>query len=399
MKVYLIDDKKDRQSNDYKWTKLRFDRFRDVINCIYSLDELEKRSKEVFSNDNIILYHESFVDKTTKSKIADEKRKKLLEWSDKTDNLLVYFSGSKNYRKLKNNIAHIPVSTLYSNLEIFLDKIQSNDAKLEYLLFGENVKLEEDLISIGKQAFDLTFKEAPQSSEGQNLFIRSASHPISKPLIDVHTKDLIGEPSDEKLAKKINEWLSELKYDNIFLPLCFGSTFSDFNGLRLATLIRCIPTKNQTSRIYIYSFIGMEFLLDNPFFNILKTKNIELIPFSKTAFAEFADKKENMFSQDELATELYKLKLDIPGDYFDSHHIANEWGIYQMARNANIKIEEIDGFEKEKLDSVYFKWLIAKNGLYDELPESQIKHQKVYANKLPGITQVGKIDLTNIPRR
>jgi hypothetical protein len=102
---------------------------------------------------------------------------------------------------------------------------------------------------------------------------------------------------------------------------------------------------------------------------------------------------------EELATELSKFKLDIPVNYYDSHHIANEWGIYQMARNAGIKIDDIEGFEIEKMNSIYFKWLIAKNNLFEDLPEDQVKQQRDYIYKIPGFNVQGKIDLPKIKKR
>ena len=75
MMVYLIDEKKLRQESDYLWTDERFGQFKNMIRCIYTLEELENGSKEIFSNDNIILYHESFIDQTNKSKEAVDKRK------------------------------------------------------------------------------------------------------------------------------------------------------------------------------------------------------------------------------------------------------------------------------------------------------------------------------------
>ena len=70
-----------------------------------------------------------------------------------------------------------------------------------------------------------------------------------------------------------------------------------------------------------------------------------------------------------------------------------------MARNAGLNIEDIEGFDHDKLNSIYFKWLIAKNNLYEELPEDQIKQLKEYSIKLPGLNVKGKIDLLKIPKR
>lgn len=399
MKVYLIDDKKLRQSSDYHWSNERFGKFKDFIQCIYTLEELENRSKEVFSDDNVIIYHESFIDQTTKSKEAIEKRNKLSSWSEHKGNLFIYFSGSKNTREIKDNIAFIPVSTLYANLEIFLSKIAQNDVKLEYLLFGENIDIEIDLIKKQETALNATFEENSSNINGTNLFISPSKNFISSPLLNIEEKTIFTDVSDEKLSERINEWLSSVQYDNIFLPLCFGNILSDYNGLRLASHIRCTQSNNQLSRIFIYGFVGMDYIVNNEYFNILKTKNVVLIPFSKEAFGKFVDMSENQLSIDELPDELAKLKLDVPGNYFDSHHIANEWGVFQMARNADLKIEDIEGFSKEKLNSIYFKWLIAKNNLYEKLPEDQIVQQKDYAERLPGLSIKGKIDLSKISKR
>ncbi|MBK6450320.1 hypothetical protein [Candidatus Brachybacter algidus] len=234
---------------------------------------------------------------------------------------------------------------------------------------------------------------------GKTLFIRPTSMYIQNAILDATEGTVFNDVSDEKLSDKINEWLNDAKFDNIFLPLCFGNVLSDFNGLRLATHIRCTKSINQLSRIFIYGFIGLDYLITDEYFNILKTKNVILIPFSKDAFSAFGNKNENPLTQEELTTELAKLKLDVPGNYFDSHHIANEWGIYQMARNAGIDISEVEGFDKNKFNKLYFKWLIAKNRLEESIPDVQKKEQIEYAERLPGLKVLGKIDVTKFHKR
>ena len=48
------------------------------------------------------------------------------------------------------------------------------------------------------------------------------------------------------------------------------------------------------------------------------------------------------FTIEDLPTEMNKLKLEVPKDYYDNHSIANEWGIFQLARNANIPISDVE---------------------------------------------------------
>jgi hypothetical protein len=162
--------------------------------------------------------------------------------------------------------------------------------------------------------------------------------------------------SDEKFSEKVNEWLSETEYDNIFLPLCFGQTLSDYNGLKLATHIRCTPTKNQLKRIFIYGFVGLEYLVDHEYFNILKTKNVVLVPYSKKAFELVGNKYVEPLQFDELSKEIQKLKLDPPLNYADSHSIANEWAIYQWAKTIGCdETDELTKVFQNVQENLYFK--------------------------------------------
>jgi hypothetical protein len=405
--IYLIDDKKDRQGK-YNWKFKKLNEFRSILFPIWRYEEMkdENTRREIFSSGNIICFHESFFKNPLNKSNIDEDFNLIRERIDKfvhdnANSYVIYFSGSISNRIQTDNICYMPVSLFYRNLEIYLENFTKNDKNINYLLYGKNPNLEKEIREkYVRSVNDIDYFEYKNPIK-LNYFIQqnTIKPKISNPLKGVKELFLENLQTDSEYIQKVNEWFSEETYDNIFIPLCFGSTFSDFNGLRLATLIRCIPTKNQTSRIFIYSFLSTDYVLDNPFFNILKTKNVQLIPFSKKAFAEFADKMEELLTKEELSTELEKLKLDVPGDYFDSHHIANEWGIYQMARNAGLKIEDIEGFEYDKLNSIYFKWLIAKNNLYEELPEDQIKQLKDYSIKLPGLNVKGKIDLDKIPKR
>ena len=401
MMVYLIDEKKSRQESDYSWPSERFGQFKNVIRCIYTLQELENESKEVFSNDNIILYHESFIDQTIKSNEAIEKRNKLLTWRENKGNIIVYFSGSKKDREVNNNIAYIPVSTLYLNLEIFLRKISVNDTNLDYLIFGENINIEKDLNF--KQAISLkeTFKEDPITLKGTTLFLCPSRDYISNPFSQFDRKELFADVSDEKFTEKIYEWLNEVTYDHIFLPLCFGNILSDYNGLRLAANIRCTNGLNQLSRIFIYGFVGLEYLIQNEYFNILKTTNIHLLSFSKKAFYDAVSFPEESFTLELLPNEIRKLKLDVPKDLFDSHSIANIWGMYRLLELEDIDFKSISSLnnERKNLNNLYFKYLQTINKsekLVDDIVKSSRNEYRV---TLQGPKIIGKIILPEQKKR
>jgi len=148
--IYLIDDKVNRQS-DYSWSKEKLEKYSDVLFPIYTYSDIEKFNNraEIFKEGNTIIFHESFFDKIdiVHKSNSLEIRKKLNEFSKNNEGFnLVVFSGSKNSRKLVKNNASIPVSIMYQNLKIFIEKIKNGDTNLEYLLFGENIELEKELV-------------------------------------------------------------------------------------------------------------------------------------------------------------------------------------------------------------------------------------------------------------
>lgn len=356
--IYLIDDKKLRQENDYGWDLEKLQKYEQIIQPIYDLDELSKRRKDIFKANNIILYHESFLDNTYLKHEALLKRSDLDVFSSKQNNWVAYFSGSKNSRTIDGNIAHLPVSILYQNLEIFIQKCLQGDFQLNYLLFGENPSVEQELVEKLEISLNSTEEEPSAEIVSSNiLFFRPAKLNITNPIEGVQEIILFNDVSDEKLSQKIIKELSVEKYDMIFLPLCFGPTLSDYNGLRLATHIRCSNTINNVSSIFIYSPTSIEELIRNKYFDILKTKNIELVDFKKKAFEIAANKSRNELTKEELPKEIKKVKLDPPKNYEDSHSIANEWAIYRWASALNANDEDIERITNKVQYNLFFKYL------------------------------------------
>ena len=374
--VYLIDDKKFRQELDYSWTNERFNSFSSVITCVYTLEELHQKADDIFSENNIILYHESFIDQTYLSNEAIEKRNKLNTWSKNKNNLVVYFSGSKNTREINDNIAYIPVSTLYSNLEIFLNKITNKEFNLNYLLFGEKINIEKDLNEILDISLSLTFNEEPVNIIGATFFIRPFKKYISNPFLYFEEGIIFSDVSDNKLSEKTNEWFNEVHYEHIFIPLCFGEILSDYNGLRLATHLRCTENINQLSSIYIYGFTDIERLIHNEYFDILKTKNVFYVPFSKKSFLEFSKVKKESYLIEELSEQLKKINLEIPKNYEDSHSIANEWAIHRWSKYIGVELNTaLEALFVNIANNIYFKFLKTINPInsIDVLSNNELK--------------------------
>jgi hypothetical protein len=393
--IYLIDDKKLRQEEDYGWTKERFAKFSDKICTIHSYDELTLKKEEIFREDNIIFYHESFLDNSVSHHLSLDLRQELLLFSETYSSYIVYFSGSKDTREVSGKIINVSVSALYFNLEIFLRNLNSESFNLNYLLFGEKPDVEIELSELVKSDCHKSNSESPLEASGSVLFMHPQSNFITNPLNNCVERDLFNLKSDEDFSRKVADFCDDLKFDDIFIPLCFGHTFSDFNGLRLACHIRFTKCKNQLARIFIYGSVGVEHLLDNECVDILKTRNVFLIPFSKKAIHKANHSTRQFYDLSDLKFELSKIKFEVPSNYYDNHAIANEWGVFQMARNAGILASEINGFDSRKLENLYFKWLIAKNGLTDPIPIEQKEEQLKYTKKLPGLKVIGKINHLN----
>lgn len=355
--IYLIDDKKTRQK-DFGWTEEKFAQYASYLKPLYNIEEVANIGEDLYNDGNIILYHESFLDFTGDKDKAVEQRSKLTEKADAINGLSVaFFSGSQNSRFLQQNVAYLPVAILYQNLDVLVHQYIQKSINLKYLLFGETPEIEEKLNEKLTQANKEIATDAADIS-GNNLFIRPNLRYIQNAINNTIEVTIFNDVTDEKFSEKINEWLGNIAYDNIFIPLCFGPVLSDFNGLRLATHIRCTPSPIQLKRIFIYGFVGLDYLVDHEYFNILRTKNVELVPYSKKAFESAANNNFEPLEPNELSKEIQKLKLDPPLNYADSHSIANEWAIYQWAKTIGCdETDELTKVFQNVQANLYFKYL------------------------------------------
>ncbi|RBI91758.1 hypothetical protein DSC47_10735 [Elizabethkingia miricola] len=373
--IYLIDDKRERQK-DFGWSDAKFAQFVNVIKPLYNIEDVVNIGEDLYANGNIILYHESFLDFTESKDKALQQRSKLVEKAKNNQNLSVaFFSGSQSSRSLNSNVAHLPVAIVYQNLVILISQYSLHNNNLNYLLFGKYPEIEENLSELHSQA-SREIENETVNIQGNNLFVRPNSNYIQNAIFGATETTIFLDVSDEKFSEKVVEWLNKEEYDNIFIPACFGQTLSDFNGLRLATHIRCTESPNQLKRIFIYSFVGLEYLLQNEYFNILKTKGVELVDYSKKAFQLAASQSIASLTIDELPKEIEKLELQPPKNYQDNHSIANEWAIHQWAKT--IGCEESDELVKvfqNVQTNLYFKYLRTTNPIseIDKISPEKLK--------------------------
>jgi hypothetical protein len=167
--IYLIDDKKLRQES-LNWSKEKFEIYSDLIKPIYNYKELDLVKLNMFENQNIIIFHESFFDNPINKadKNADKIKQDLIDYANKKNFRVVFFSGSNGSRKIINNLAYTFPLNLYSNLEYVIKKYKNDitNLTLKDFLFGEKYKEEEFLI-LKKEISELLYRK---ETKFNNLF-------------------------------------------------------------------------------------------------------------------------------------------------------------------------------------------------------------------------------------
>lgn len=364
--IYIIDDKKSRQK-DFGWSEERFETHSVDITPIWSIEELNEKKEAILQSGNIVLFHESFLSSESADKTAEIESFKI-ELTQNANNLYItYFSGSKSGRKVEDRVCMLPPDALYSNLEVFIDKLRAGDLSFRYLAFGENYQIEETLRERLDKINDENVEDVKVSASGNIFFAATSDNTEVEPPfdnieitrdwdLDLQDKDI----TDQDLDGLVNDWFNETKYDIIYIPLCFGSSLSDYMGLRLAMHIRLTSTPNQTTPIFIYGVATYEELKQNYCFDILKTSTVRLIGCDNASF--IASIKSEMPECD-LAKEIKLIHLDLPSN-IGSHSLANQWGAEVLARVANLRYDTpIEVQESQKV--LYFKYALFLTDYYN----------------------------------
>lgn len=365
--VILIDDKKSRQL-DYGWNPQRFDEFKEKILPIRTYDFLENDYSFLLQEGNTILLHESFfndIDDEHKA-LANCFSNIIEDYAKKKQIQVAYFSGSKTSRKIDGNIAYLPVYVMYEHLQQYLLNSPNEDGSINYLLWGNNPLIEKELHKKISDANNSMVSEE-YSEEGCNsnvlVIIANGDDDLDNPINDATVATIfldtsLNDPvSDAFLDSFVNEWLCDRVYDAVLLPLCFGPILSDYNGLRLAMHIRCTKTKNQCTPIFIYSPIGAEQLIENEYFDVLKTRDVSLIGYSNNAICNSVRSVSSMLDDYSVGSELKKVRLSAPKNYLDSHSVANEWAIYRWAEAIGASDKDISKLNDNVKTNLYFKYL------------------------------------------
>jgi CheY-like chemotaxis protein len=375
--IYLIDENINRQ-NELGWNESRFREYSDILFLINDVNSLLKNITDIKNNPSFVLIHESFKDLTAFSNkvFIENFIKEITEIAKDKKIYLVFFSGGKNERSIVDNVISLPVNIFYQNLSVFLDRYNQKLVDIKYLIYGENIQIEENLINLLNTKNSDIDETIEFENSSKSLIVKSFDFEIEDPFKET-TSEIIYEDiiTDVFLNEFCINHLNLVEYDNIFIPISFGSVLSDFNGLRLATHIRCTNTKNQLKPIFIFSYTELESIFDTEYFNILKTKNVFFIKHKKSAFREALELNIKPLLNDTLSKEIRKLKLDIPLNHQDQHSIANLWAIYRWSQTINAKDENIEKIIELQNSSLYFKYLKTINPikLIDKFNTEQLK--------------------------
>ncbi len=188
---------------------------------------------------------------------------------------------------------------------------------------------------------------------------------------------------------------------NIFIPLCFGDILSDFLGLSLAMHIRTSVGVNQISNLFLYGVNNLELIFQNEMSSILKIKGVYLIDYNKKSIKDKTLTSTVILKKEELISELNKIELKIPDNLGNNHSVANVWGMHRLLELEGISSDDILSLKTKaiNLNSVYFKWLVAKNSnsklINDEITETR----KDYSEQGKGPKVLFKIDLSKFPTK
>ena len=379
--IYIIDDKRSRQS-DYGWNENKLSIFKNEIIPIYNFEDLVKNKEGMFENDNIILFHESFLASNDNNKTDEiELFKKSL---DNKSNIIyrVYFSGSKNSRYVEERLCMLPPDVMYSNLDLFISKMKIGYINLNYLAFGENFGIEEQIRN-KLTLVNIQNVQGVKMHVDKNIFFAVTTDDTVEPPfenIDI-TKDwdfFEKNISDNELDGFVRQYLQNEQFEAIYIPLYFGSSYSDYMGLRLAMHIRLTESPNQYSPIFIYGVSKHEDLLENCCYDILKFSSVFLLYADNESFKESLNLN---LSRHETSDDIDKIVLNIPDNIGDNHSVANKWAMYRWLDMIKWDSENVPQIiETDFKTSLFFKYLDVKYGKHDKF-----KRDKKYQMEISGL--------------
>lgn len=377
--IYLIDDKTSRRT-DYGWSDTKIEEYSDILTSISDFENFSVCMDVIHHAGSVIIYHESFIDV-----VGDAYKKGVSQWLKNIEKnqgvVIAYFSGSKSQRSINTdgNICYLPPHILYSNLECFLQHYRIGEADFKYLLFGQYPELEDDLCKAIKKVNEANMDLDTRVTDKKLFFFLASEDALCPPFENAIVEDSFDFSCDDSsLCNTVAKSMGRDKYDGVFVPLCFGETFSDFLGLRLAMLIRLLDTPNKCTPIVIYGEATYSDLLHDDCFDILKMPGVYYVGYGYKKIMEITSSLRDI-SDNEYSNGIGNLRLKIPTNVGDNHGVSNQWAIYRWAEMFNWS-EHPEILAPSFLNSLYFKYLHARYGGHDKFKN---KHKN--SSVIPGI--------------
>ena len=359
--VYLIDDKFSRQ-RDFGWDQQKLNDNDDIIIPIRNMEDLSSHESAMLKDDNIILFHESFLISNN-----DEMDKNLILFKSNLNKChnniyVVYFSGSKNSRYIEGKTCMVPPKVLYSNLDLFLQYVRKGNVDLRYLAFGKQFAVESSIRYRMEKVIDANIDGDTISVE-KNIFfaVSTPQYEIEPPFDGIEVTrnwdNFSSDVTDKNLDNLVHEWLDTTRYDVIYIPLYFGNIYSDYMGLRLAMHIRLTDTPNQNTPIFIYGMSSYKEVILNEISDVLKLSSVHLIGADNKSLIDSVNLNTETV---DISKEIDKIHIDIPSNIGDNHSITNKWSRYRWSIALDDSDDVLDKNNEDIKSLLYFKYLTTK---------------------------------------
>lgn len=354
--IYLIEDKTSRR-NDYGWTNEKISTMSDVISVIENATKLIEMIPEILTDGNVVLFHESFSCMETNEKV--EKINDFISQIVNTGNVhIAFFSGSNSQRLTDGSSCSLNVDILYTNLDIFIEYYRQGTIDFNYLLFGEDPKLEARLLQLIQKVNNDNIETPKIESDHKILFFQTSEEPIQVPMSNAIIKgDCDYDCSDTDLAKLVEEQ-SAYRYDAIYIPLCMGETLSDYLGLRLAMFFKLSDTANKYAHIFIYGVVNSSIFLKNECVEVLKMPGVNYVLADAASLIK-STQLIRKIKKEEYRLGLKSIHLNVPTNIGDNHSIANKWAISRWSLALGDSDEAIQKNNDDIYSSLYFRYLSA----------------------------------------
>ena len=381
--IYLIEDKTSRR-NDYGWTNEKISTLSDIITVIDNTQLLEVMMPEIIHEGNVVLYHESFAQMETYDNV--EVINKFLSQIVEASNIAIaYFSGSNSQRKIDGRFCSLNVDILYKNLDVFISYYKQEKTDFNYLLFGEDPKLEARLLQAIQKVNNDNIETHKIESSHKILFFLTSEESIQVPISNASIKtDCDYYCSDNDLVKLVEDQAS-CQYDAIYIPLCMGETLSDYIGLRLAMFFKLSDTINKYSHIFIYGVVSPTSFLRNECAEVLKMPGANYVLADANSLCK-STQLIRKINKDEYRIGLKNIHLNVPSNIGDNHSIANKWSIYRWSLALGDSDSAIEKNNDDIYSSLYFRYLSAlyppKDVLQIDKKDLIIKKEEKNAKKV-----------------